>query len=391
MRPWVDHYAPQVLSEIVGQDAGLIKLRKLVGEKGIGLVHGPPGVGKTASVYALANELGFEVMELNASDFRDSESVHTIVGEALQQTSLFHKGKIILVDELDGISGTEDRGGIQELQKLVAKAGHALVLVANDPWNKKFATLRKKSVVIEYKRVRAESIARVLRKVCEAEKIEFLEEDLKSLGRRSGGDVRAAVNDLQVVCAGTHELKKESFDVLGERRQEMSVFTALQVILKGDNMFQSFDVLDEVDVDLNEMVLWLEENIGREYRGKDLEAGYDILSKADVFRGRIRRWQYWRFLYYVRLLIGAGVTGVKEQEYKGFTPYKRYGRILKIWMANQKYKRRKDIAGKLATYAHVSTKDAVRHVVPYVKKMYESSHSLDVNFSKEEIEWLEKK
>lgn len=390
MKLWVNNYAPKTLKEVIGQDAALAKLHLVINQKGVALLHGPPGTGKTSSIYALAHDLGYEVLELNASDFRDTEKIHSIIGSSLQQASLFHKGKIILVDELEGISGTEDRGGLQELNDLLETKAHALVLVANDPWDKKLATLRKKSVLIEYKNVRADSIAKLLKVICEKEGIYYLEEDLKTIGRRSGGDVRAAITDLQVACSGKNELTKIDIEQLGEREQEESIFNVLRVILKGKNPKQALDIVDEVDEDLHEIMLWLEENLALEYKGKDLAEGYNMLSKADVFFGRIRKWQYWRFLVYAKALMSAGVNVAKEQEYYGFTPYRRYGRILKIWMANQKNKKRKDITKKIAQYTHTSTREALK-TIPYIKAIYAHNNSLILPFTEEEVEWLAQK
>jgi len=42
-----------------------------------------------------------------------------------------------------------------------------------------------------------EDIAKVLSKICKQEKITATEENISSLSRRVGGDVRAAINDLQ--------------------------------------------------------------------------------------------------------------------------------------------------------------------------------------------------
>ena len=99
------------LEDVRFQDVRSIKNYVLGKNKKPLLVHGPPGTGKTASVYAIANELGYEVVEANASDFRDKNSINSVVGSALNQVSLFKKGKIILIDELEGFSGNADRGG----------------------------------------------------------------------------------------------------------------------------------------------------------------------------------------------------------------------------------------------------------------------------------------
>ena len=87
--------------------------------------------------------------------------------------------------------------------------------------------------------------------------------------------------------------------------------------------------------------------------------------------------------------MSAGVSLVKEHQYYGYTPYSRYTRILKIWMANQKYKRRKDVALKIGRHTHVSSRYAARYLVPYVKMLYQKKQQINLPFSEEEVEWLE--
>ncbi|MEK6839900.1 MAG: replication factor C large subunit [Nanoarchaeota archaeon] len=388
MKMWVDRYSPKTVSDVVGQDTALSQLRHTIENKGIALLHGPSGTGKTCSVYALAHDLGYEVLELNASDFRDEGNINRIVGGSLQQASLFHKGKVVLVDELDGISGHEDRGGIAELNSLLDLKTHAVVLVANDPWDKKFSTLRKKCALIEFKSVRQESIVKMMKRVCEAEHLDCGEEELKMLARRCGGDVRAALMDLQTVAFGRKTFTASDLELLGEREQEKSVFTALQVILKGKEGIKSMEVLDETNLDMDEFFLWLDENMGREYKYEDLVKGYDMLGKSDVFQGRIRRWQYWRLLVYRKALMTAGVSVSKEQQYYGYTPYKRYERILKMWMANQKYFKRKEISKKLAHETSVSSRYAARYLVPLLRVMYTHGKEVKLKLTDEEKEWL---
>ena len=78
-------------------------------KKGV-ILHGAPGTGKTSLAYAIAFELDAEILELNASDLRNKQKVAEIIGPASRQKSLFKKNKILLIDEVDGISA-RDRGG----------------------------------------------------------------------------------------------------------------------------------------------------------------------------------------------------------------------------------------------------------------------------------------
>ena len=127
MQPFTIKYKPKKTDEIIGQDIAIKKLKNFVvnfkkQRKNAALIYGPSGVGKTISVHALANELDLEILEVNASDVRNAEQINSLIGSAVGQMSLFSKGKIILVDEIDGLSGTKDRGGLQAIIRLIEKS-----------------------------------------------------------------------------------------------------------------------------------------------------------------------------------------------------------------------------------------------------------------------------
>src|SRR3989344_6275682 len=124
MQPLINRYKPKTTKEIFGQEESVSKLKNFIvnfakEKKNSALIYGPSGTGKTCSVYAIAKEIGHEVIEVNASDFRNAEQINSKVGNAMKQRSLFASGKIILVDEIDGLSGHQDRGGIQAITKLI--------------------------------------------------------------------------------------------------------------------------------------------------------------------------------------------------------------------------------------------------------------------------------
>lgn len=97
MLSWVEKYRPKSLKDVAGHEKVKEKLKTwiesyLKGEtpKPILLV-GPPGCGKTTLAYALANDYGFEVIELNASDKRNSSAIKKVVGHAATSSSIFGK------------------------------------------------------------------------------------------------------------------------------------------------------------------------------------------------------------------------------------------------------------------------------------------------------------
>ncbi|MBW2997283.1 AAA family ATPase [Candidatus Woesearchaeota archaeon] len=87
VKPWTQKHMPQKVKEVVGQDKAIVELKKFVvnfrkERKKARLLYGPTGSGKTCAVYALAGEMGLEVVEINASDSRTAGSISTTVGNA---------------------------------------------------------------------------------------------------------------------------------------------------------------------------------------------------------------------------------------------------------------------------------------------------------------------
>ena len=107
-------------------------------------LHGPAGVGKTTLALTLAKENDYEIFELNASDLRNRKNLEAVLKPSTLQQSLFSKGKIILVDEVDGVTKT-DYGGLPELIALIEKTKFPIIISANDAWQKKFSLLRRKT------------------------------------------------------------------------------------------------------------------------------------------------------------------------------------------------------------------------------------------------------
>src|SRR3989338_2418491 len=378
MQPLIHKYIPKTTKEIFGQEDVIKQLSNFIinfkrEKKNSALIYGPSGTGKTCSVYAIANELGYEVIEVNASNFRNAEQINQKVCNAIKQQSLFAKGKIILVDEIDGLSGHEDRGGIQAVTKIIGGSSYPLILTATNPFDNKFSSLRSKSNLIEFKALDYLSIFNALKKICEHEKIEYNEDVLKALSRRAGGDARAAINDLQALTQDKKELSIESLGELADRNKTDNIMTALNKIFKTTDLKIAISAFDNVEEDLNEQLLWIDENLPKEYtKPEDLAKAYEMLSKADVFSRRIKRWQHYRFLVYINALITAGIASAKQEKYKQLVQYKPTGRILKLWWAKQRNAKKKAIAEKIALKTHSSKKDILKSTMPYIPIMFKN-------------------
>jgi len=376
MKPWCVKYQPKSTSKVQGQNKAIEQLHNFLDsfpKKRSALVYGPPGCGKTCTVHAFANEKELELIEVNASDVRNAASIKEKLGPAMFQMSLFGTGKLILVDEIDGVSGNADRGGLSELRKLIEKTQFPVIMTANDPFDKKFSTLRKQADMIEFRTLSYVSVMSILKNIAKAESIQYDETALTMLARREGGDLRGAVNDLQTLSDYTNKLTKDDVDELSGRRQKDTMINALMRILKTTNPDVALPALNDVDEDIDQVFLWIDENLPKEYKKpEDLANAYNNLSTADVFRGRIRRRQHWRFLVYINNLLTAGIALSKKEKYPGFNKYTRTTRILRMWQFNQKNAKKKSIAGKIAEKTHTSSKRVIQDTLPYIKTIFKN-------------------
>lgn len=387
--PWIQKYQPKTCKQLQGNAEALATLKQHVLAKKPVLIYGPIGSGKTCSVLALAHDLDYEFIEINASDTRNKEGITTLVGNSLQQQSLFHRGKIILVDEVDAIAGNQDRGGLPTLQKLLDEAKQAVVLTANDPWDSKFSTLRRKVKLVEFKKPDTEILVALLQMICTEEKIQADTTVLKQIARRNDGDIRAAINDLQQVGEGKTTMLEEDLAVLGDREREQTIQQALQLIFKSKHIPDVLPAFEHVDLELDEFFLWIDENLPKEYLTiEELSKAYHMLSTADIFKRRITRWQHWRFLTYIYTFLTAGIALAKHEKKNGFVQYQRSTRLLKIWIANQRKAKKKAIAEKLGDELHGSTREITQQILPYVRLMLQKNKKETFGLEKEDIEVL---
>ena len=336
--------------------------------------------------------MNYELVEVNASDTRNEEAIKNIVGMASKQKSFFYQGKVIMIDEVDGLSGQDDRGGVSALLEVISQSQYPIVCIATDPFEQKLSKLRTKSAMLQFEEIPAAAIYDRLKKICELEKIKCSDEALKSLSRRAGGDLRAAINDLESMSM-FGEFQKDDLETMSEREREESINNALLKVFKSTDPNIAIESMDKVDEDPEKKLLWIDESLPLEYTNpEDLDRAYHYLSQSDVFLRRIRRWQHWRFLLYVSNFLSGGVAVSKTQKNPQMIEYKQTSRILKIWMANQKYMKRKAIAEKIAEKMHTSTKDALKNILPYIKPLFKTDKGKavadELELSDEEVEWL---
>jgi len=370
--PWTEKYAPEKISEVVGQKKAVEKflnwLKTWKPGKKAALFFGPAGVGKTCLIEALGKEKNLEIIELNASDYRTASQIQEVLGQSMKQMSLFKKSKLFLIDEIDGIAGREDRGGTAEVIKIIKESQYPIVLTANNPYDMKLRSLRSYCLLIPFTKVYYWDLIKRLVYICEKEGLKCDKEVLRNLAKRSEGDLRSAINDLESLAGVKKEIKLTDLEVLGEREKETSIFDALKMIFKTSTALAAKLSIQSVDKDADEIFWWIEQNIINEYeKPEEIARAYEMLSRADLFKNRIKINQDWKFKKYMIDLMTAGVALSKKEMYRKFSRYEYPDKIKFLGSTKFERKEEKERLLELSKQLHCSTKKIRKDFIPYLK------------------------
>jgi replication factor C large subunit len=391
---WTAKHKPKSLDEIVGNREAIQNLvdwvkswENNVPKKRAVFIYGSPGIGKTVSVEALANDRGMEFVEKNASDYRTEDAINRFAGLASQYGSLFGGKKIILLDELDGLTGSSDRGGVRAIIEVVKSAQCPIVLIANSAYDPRFSNLRVYCLLIEFKKPPAGEIAKLLKNICDREDVKADEEALRFIAQRSGGDIRSAVNDLQTLAQGKSSLKYDDVSWLGYRDRRETIFNVLRLILYGKTCISAKQAVDMADVDIDMLFEWIYENVPAHLTDPhDLANAMDALSIADVYRGRIRAVQDWSLMRYVIDYMTAGVAMARQNtKVHGWIPFKFPGRIQMLSRSKADRAMQLNIGQKIRRRNHISAVRASKEVLPYLKIIFKNNASMAAGIAK----WLD--
>ena len=368
---WTIKYSPKKISEVVGQDKSveqfMLWYHNWKPGKGA-LFLGPPGVGKTCLVQALANEKNLEIIELNASDYRTASQIKEVIGQSMKQTSLFKKGKIFLIDEIDGLSGRKDRGGPEEIVKIIEESQFPIVLTGNDQWNPKLSKIKSHSQVISFSKVNFWGITRRLEEICQKENIKCSKDILKQLAKMCEGDLRSAINDIETLSKDKNEITLKDLEQLSSRERNENIFDTLKIIFKTKSLLAAQMSIENVDKEPDEIFWWIEQNIANEYEKPDeIAKAYEMLSRADIFRGRINIRQYWKLLKYMIDLMTGGVALSKREMYRKFSRYEYPDKIKYYAITKFKRAKEKEQLLEISKKFHCSTKKIRQEFLPFFK------------------------
>jgi replication factor C large subunit len=373
--PWVEKYRPKRVSEVIGNKEAIEAFLNWMAswEKGrpskkAAFLYGPAGVGKTSLVIAYATEKGYDLVEVNASDWRTAEKVKAIVGSACEFATLDGMRKrIVLVDEVDGIAGQEDAGGIPAIRDAIEKTKVPIVLIANDPWSPRLATIREMCEMIEFKNVPKNLIISHLRKICALEGLECSDDVLKAIAERSNGDVRSAINDLQALAMAGPKIDGSTLAALGYRDRVKEIFSALVQVFHAKSIKDAWASTENIDVDIDTFFNWVLDNAPQQLTDpEDLERAMDFLAKADLYFARMKRMQRWNLLRYAVPLMTGGIALSKKKTPKSFVKFSFPQKIRMLQATKHERDLRNGLASKIASKCHMSSYKANVEMLPFL-------------------------
>lgn len=330
---WSELYRPMKVQQMVGNEGARLAAVKWLsgwvdGSRPL-LLIGPPGIGKTTLVHTLSLQFNYDLIELNASDNRNKIGIETRILPMFRNEGLFGRKLLLFLDEVDGLSGREDTGGIDSLINIMKEPTIPVIMAANTK-NTKIKDLAKICKVIELNSIPPRLLMIFLDNVLKEENKQLSLDDKVSVVNNSKGDIRSMLNNAQSKCAGYNSTRSDTFEI--DIAEAINGYFSMSEFEEAENFLSQADAayLDprfgmSAEERRKDMINALFSSIvSSPIDLEGLAEALNVLSKIDVIVGRMAQNRYWRLMKYLDVMIAYGLFSNTRQ--KGIK-YNQYGVI----------------------------------------------------------------
>ncbi|MCQ2084889.1 MAG: replication factor C large subunit [archaeon] len=400
---WTEKYRPQSLKDIVGNPSSAAAMKQWAEswQKGVPqfralVLMGSPGIGKTSSAEALAREMGWEIVEMNASDQRTGTAIENIAVRAGNFNTFgadgsFHSTrdgemKLIVLDEADSLYGNADRGAMPAITKLIRNTRQPVILICNDFYEmtRKSSIIKTDTLQIQFRKPQARSIETVIKRICARERVIIADEAVAKIAENADGDLRAAIRDLQSLAMGHREITSEMADVLSERESRSDMFQFMSALFRKRDAAYAKQLLRECDVEPATVALWIEENIPTECANKrEMAECFDALSRADVYLGRVSKRMYYGLWSYANDLMVDGIINALKSPKISFDRIRFPMYLSKMSRSKSTRAMRKSVAMKLGAMIHTSSRTILNESLTFFVALAKQDQEFRVMLVKE--------
>ncbi|XP_056852009.1 replication factor C subunit 1 [Raphanus sativus] len=386
--PWTEKYRPKLPNEIVGNQSMVTELHNWLSHwhdqsrdtgsnfffsisKGKGkkyndagvkkavLLSGTPGIGKTTSAKLVSQMLGFQAVEVNASDSRGKAnsniakgiggSIANTVKELVNNEALAsnidrskHPKTVLIMDEVDGMSAG-DRGGVADLIASIKMSKIPIICICNDRYSQKLKSLANYCLPLNFRKPTKQQMAKRLTHIAKAEGLEVNDIALEELAERVNGDIRLALNQLQYMSLSMSVIKYDDIRqrlLSSAKDEDISPFTAVDKLFGYNGGKLRMD--ERIDLSMSDfdlVPLLIQENY-LNYRpssaGKDEAKRMELLARAaesvadgDIINVQIRRHRQWQLspscCVASSILPASLLHGSREVLEQGESTFNRFG------------------------------------------------------------------
>lgn len=378
---WSEKYRPQSLMDMIGNEEARVAFVEWFGKWKKGtkplLLVGPPGIGKTTLANLAAKQFGYDMIGLNASDVRNKQQIQEILSPVLGNASLLGS-PMIFVDEVDGVHGRADFGGVEALLDILKEPTIPIILAANSESSDKMKSIKKATKTIYLRPLSPRLMQLYLERILQKEDARMSPGSLAKLVMESRGDIRSMINSAQALVTGFEPQSEKSFEILDIEEGVNSFF-------KANSLTEARLVLYSLRIDPREKINAFYSSIISSGISQDqMQQMLQVMSEADLLYGRIIRTQEWRLLRYLdAILVGL---------YKKDLPV-RYSRFNLSWPLLNRLrwdgKSIKSLATNMTKILHVSVSTFATFYFPFILFLMQNK-KLDLNLDESYRELLEK-